>query len=184
MKSFFLTSLIVLLQPLLSVGQPSQGSVELSLQGYYSSTKSTSDPSLGFYNPTEDLSQGMIFLRAGYFLTDQFSLDPEITWNFSPSGMGTKSLALSLNGTFHTPVRENLFLFGTAGAGLSDKIPNIWMYREKNKFDVLMFNAGFGLKYFVAEIIALRTEYRYQSYRFDEDFGYFGKTQNILSKPR
>ncbi|MBN8704801.1 MAG: outer membrane beta-barrel protein [Bacteroidetes bacterium] len=182
MKIFLVLFLALFTIPFFSFSQPVKGNTELSFQGNYSSIKTTSDPSLGFYNPGENISQGMLFIRAGYFLTNQFSIDPELTWSFSSSASGTRSVALSLNGTFHMVVNTKFLLFGTAGAGLTDAIPNTWMFRDKIKLDILMLNFGLGLKYFVSEDIALRTEYRNQAYSYDEHFSYFGRKTKTTFK--
>lgn len=170
MKPVLLSLVFALLLPLISVSQPVQGSKEISLQGYVTSrdisVKEKGSSSSDSYS--DDMTIGSLYLRMGYFITDNFSIDPELNWGFTDQT--SPAFAFSLNGSFHAPLKENLFVFVTGGAGLSNSVPffNVAVDRYTEKFDITMYNFGGGIKYYLTENLALRTEFRYQIYNFEE----------------
>lgn len=181
MKSFLLLSLLTIFFPLLSVAQPDEGSKEISMQGFVSNQDYQTKISVGSqsFSGSDDMTAGSLYFRLGYFITSGFSIDPEVTWGFSD--VASPSFAFSLNGSFQAPVNDMLFVFMTAGAGISNAIPfaNITIGRAAEKLDIPMYNFGGGLKYYLNEIVALRTEFRYSVYNYEEKENdpYFGSTK-------
>lgn len=168
MKSVLLSLVFALLLPLISVAQPVQGSKEISLQGYVTSRDEKITEKGTPNSESYDMTVGSLYLRMGYFITDNFSIDPELNWGFTDKT--PPSFAFSLNGSFHAPLKENIFVFVTGGAGLSNSVPflNVSVNRYTEKFDIAMYNFGGGIKYYLTENLALRTEFRYQVYSYEE----------------
>lgn len=180
MKTNLLPLLFALFLPLISVAQPVQGSKEISLQGFVSNQEYQAKVSAGGQSDSgsDDMTAGSLFMRVGFFVSDNISIDPELTWGFSDQA--APAFAFSLNGSFQAPVNEKLFVYVTGGAGISNAIPfaNIIIGRATEKFDISMYNFGGGLKYYLTEQVALRTEFRYQVYKYErEESYYFGKAK-------
>lgn len=178
MKSVLFALVSALVLPLISVAQPVTGSKEFSLQGNVSNRDISVKLKGGSSgeSASDDLTVGSLYMRIGFFITDNFSIDPELNWGFTDQT--PPSFAFSLNGSFHAPIKDDLFVFVTGGAGLSNSVPflNVSVERFTKKFDIMMYNLGGGLKYYLTENFALKTEFKYQVYNYEEkveSWGYY-----------
>jgi opacity protein-like surface antigen len=168
MKNFIcvLVVSIMLGSPLCS--QPKQGGWEISLSGNLGSVSSTSTYSSAYYTSTSDQeSQGFVTLalRPGYFITQGLEIEPEILWTAVEKQAPAFCLTANMAYNFSIP-ESHITPFVLAGYGTANAIPILQrLYgRETDHFDIKVLNAGAGVKIFVTDGIALRTEYRYQKF--------------------
>lgn len=102
------------------------------------------------------------FIRAGYFITRAIEGEVELHWltmsSISPIGI------YSFNVSWNIPIRESRFLpFFLFGGGIATGMPPLLVGTTPGDGpDCSVVNLGVGLKYLLAEHVALRTEYRFQ----------------------
>jgi hypothetical protein len=166
--------------------QTGAGSWEFSLSGNGGTTSTTSEATFGGQTYTDDgESESYIGLdlRAGYYVVDGLSLEPEIYW-LAVEGMPPMfNLGANAAYTFtipEAPVRP----FLTVGYGVGNSVPVMQRLfnRSSNELDVPVFRAGGGVKVFIVKQVALKLEYRYERYTqessdsFGPYFSYSSKT--------
>jgi opacity protein-like surface antigen len=148
--------------------QATQGDWELSLSGYLGSIKNSIKVTTP-YNHYEDEGKAqsyiLLALRSGYYLSKEFEIEPEILWtaqeNFPPAFALTANIAYNFNIPNSKVTPFMLIGYGYAnGLPLTERL----LGRSSDKLDIGCFNAGAGLKIFLAEPVVLRLEYRYQTY--------------------
>jgi len=103
-------------------------------------------------------------VRVGYFLTDNIEIEPEITHTYMKysyedySGSTTTSLLLAnVAFNFNTPSQVMPFVLG--GVGLMTERTSY--DGESESESGFAWNVGGGIKWFVANRVALRIEYRF-----------------------
>ena len=116
-------------------------------------------------------------VRVGYFLTDNIEIEPEITHTYMKysyedySGSTTTSLLLAnVAFNFNTPSQVMPFVLG--GVGLMTERTSY--DGESESESGFAWNVGGGIKWFVANRVALRIEYRFISFSLttEEDTNY------------
>jgi len=167
--------------------QTQQGAWELSVSGNLGLVSSSSETTGSFgSSKSEQESQGFISLalRPGYYIIDGLVIEPEILWTAVEETSPSYSLSGNLAYNFSIP-QSRIIPFFLVGYGIGNAIPFFQrlFYRYSDKLDIRVLNIGAGLKFFVAERIALRTEYRYQRYNQERtfssgSFSYTKKTTN------
>jgi opacity protein-like surface antigen len=164
--------------------QTGPGSWELSLAGNLGSIQSSSEYSSngGGYSShySSDGDAQTYFgldLRAGIFVIDGFSLEPEIymlavksvqpAFNIGANACYTASIT-------NSPVKP----FLTIGYGIGNAIPLMQrvMGRSSGDFDIPVLRGGGGLKVFVSKQVALRVEYRYERFSSEQESSYYSYT--------
>lgn len=158
-------------------GQSKQGDWELSLSGYLGSIKhSTKVTGPSYHRDYGGEAQSYVVsaLRTGYYFIEGFEFEPEITWtaqeHFPPALALSANISLNLN----IP-NSKVTPFLLIGYGYANGLPitQRLLGRESDQLDIGCFSAGAGLKIFVAAPVALRIEYRYQSYNQEtSNYGY------------
>jgi opacity protein-like surface antigen len=171
------TICVFLLISSLAHGQTHKGDCEISLSGYLGSMKQ-SYKYTSTYGNYEDEGEAesyvVLSLRSGYYFTDMIEFEPEIFWtaqeNLPPAFALNANMAFNFNlpNSKYTP-------FLLIGYGYANGIPitQRLMGRMSDKLDISCLNLGAGLKVFLAEPLALRLEYRYQSYNYETSESYF-----------
>lgn len=155
--------------------QTRQGTWELSLSGNLGSASGSSETSGSFGSYTTDQeAQGYLSLafRPGFYLIGGLEIEPEILWTAMKNIPPSFSLSGNLAYNFNIP-QSRLTPFVLAGYGIGNAVPIFQrvIVRTSDKLDIGVMNAGAGLKIFVADRIALRTEYRYQRYSGEKAYG-------------
>ncbi len=117
----------------------------------------------------------MMALRYGIFVSQNFELAPEMNWTAIENWEPAFNIAANLEYNFAplmTSETQRNVPFVLAGYGIGNAAPFYFAFysRSSNKFDVPVLNLGAGLKTFVSDRVALRFEYRYQRYSWDETF--------------
>jgi len=179
MKSavMFLSILVFLISSLV-YGQSKQGDWELSLSGYLGSIKhSTKVTGPSYHRESEGEAQSYVVLalRPGYYFSKEIEFEPEILWTAQEHFLPALALSANIAYNFNIP-NSKVTPFLLIGYGYSNGLPitQRLLGRESEKLDISCFSAGAGLKIFVAEPVALRIEYRYQSY--NQETSNYGNT--------
>lgn len=124
-------------------------------------------------------------LRFGIYVYRGLAIEPEIHW----SSLEEAEPALSLHGNLAynfnvatSPGKPRVIPFILAGYGIGNAVPfSLSLFSpSSDTWNVGVLNLGAGLKAFVTESVALRTEYRFQRYSYSEDYGY-SKTETTQS---
>ncbi len=158
--------------------QTGSGSWELSLSGNFGSMSTSYEYSSGGTSRSgEGEGQGYLGLdfRAGYFITDGFSLEPEIYMLAVEGVPPAFNIGANAAYTFtlpESPVRP----FVTAGFGTGNAIPIMQRLidRSSGKLDIPVFRIGGGAKTFITKNIAVKVEYRYERYSHEDSYSGFG----------
>jgi opacity protein-like surface antigen len=159
------------------------GSREISVSGQMGQVKTTwkySSRSLyDSYAHTEEATSTFmtLALRFGIYVYRGLAIEPEVHW----SSLESAEPALSLHGNLAynfdvatSPGQVRVMPFVLAGYGIGNSVPfSLSLYAPSSgTWNVGVLNLGAGLKAFITESVALRTEYRYQRYAWSEDRGY------------
>jgi hypothetical protein len=113
-------------------------------------------------------------LRAGVFVIEGFSLEPEI---YMLAVKGTQpAFNIGANAAYtvsttNSPVKP----FFTVGYAIGNAIPLMQrvMGRSSTDFDIPVLRGGGGLKVFVSRQAALKVEYRYERYSSEQESSYY-----------
>jgi opacity protein-like surface antigen len=166
--------------------QTQQGTWELSLSGNFGSVSGSSETTSSFgSSQSEQEAQGYLSLalRPGFYIIDGLVVEPEILWTAVEKVPPSFSLSGNLAYNFSIP-ESHITPFVLVGYGTGNAIPLFQrlFFRSSDKLDISVLNIGAGVKFFVAERIALRTEYRYQRYSQEETFssGSFSSTTKTI----
>ncbi len=121
--------------------------------------------------------------RTGYYFTQEFEIEPEIYTNYIFDAEDY-DLALSANLLYNFNITEStLSPFILAGYGIGTTLRELEEIQDNYKSDEVggILNLGLGLKIFINNKIAIRTEYRFQQlFNSYESNYYFGNyTQDI-----
>ncbi len=151
--------------------QTQQGAWEISLSGNFGSASGSSETttSSGTIKSESDAEEYLsMAIRAGYYVIDGLVVEPEFYWTAFEGSAPIFSLSANLAYNFHIP-ESHVTPFILVGYGTGNSIPLFQrlFFRFSNKLDISVLNLGAGVKVFLAEQIALRTEYRYQ--RFSQE---------------
>lgn len=148
--------------------QTQQGSWELSFSGnlgVMSASAETATPTGTISSSTESRGYIALAARPGLYLTEGLVIEPELFWTAIKNEPPAFSLSANFAYNFTIP-NSRVRPFLLVGYGIGNGIPSFerLIFRSSNKLDIPVLNAGAGLKLFVTERIALRTEYRFQRY--------------------
>jgi opacity protein-like surface antigen len=161
-----LASLCLGVLPALS--QTQSKSWEFSLATNVGSTSSSVTFTSGGRTETNE-SDAQTYLgldvRAGYFVVDGFSLEPEIYVLAVDKMRPMFNIGANAAYTFTIP-ESPVKPFVTAGYGIGNSNPMMQrLYqRSSEAMDVPVLRAGGGLKVFISKQVALKLEYRYERY--------------------
>ncbi len=166
-----LTFCIVAATSLPAISQTQSGSWELSLAGNVGSMSATTEFTGGGRTQTDE-GEAQAYLglnlRAGYYIVDGFSLEPELyllavektppAFNFGANASYTFTIPES-------PVKPFLI----AGYGIGNGIPIMQRLigRSSGDFDIPVARLGAGVKFLVTKQVALKLEYRYERYSYE-----------------
>lgn len=162
LKKVFVVGLIVLIPAGIALAQVNKGDKELGVAASWATTKEkgASDSLWGYH----------LALRLGYFLTQNFEIEPEIIFaKFKDLDAG---YILSANLAYHfNPASKNVF-FVLGGIGISNTfiilpLPNVLWFGGIEDESWMVFNGGAGIKAFMSKTWALRVEYRFQYFSGD-----------------
>jgi opacity protein-like surface antigen len=164
-----------------AISQTKAGNWELSLAGNLGSLQSSYEYSSSGGGYSSNYSNGGdaqsymgLDLRAGFFVVDGFSLEPEIymlvvekakpAYNFGANASYTASIP-------NSPVKP----FVSVGYGIGNAVPLMQriMGRSSDDMDIPVLRAGTGLKVFVSKQVALKVEYRYERYTSETESSYY-----------
>lgn len=129
------------------------------------------------YTQTSDSKHSFLTLtmRYGKFVASGLEISPELQWTAIEEWEPAFSIAANLEYNFaplSTSEKQRNVPFLLAGYGIGNAAPAyMWFVsRTSDKFDVPVLNLGAGLKTFVSDRVALRFEYRYQRFSWDESY--------------
>jgi opacity protein-like surface antigen len=159
------------------------GSKEISLSGQMGQVTTTEEYTyhslFGSWSSSDKSTSTYmtLALRFGLYVYQGLAIEPEVHWtsweNVEP--------ALSLHGNIaynfnlkQAPGKPRVIPFLLAGYGIGNAVPFYYSYiwPASDEWDVTVLNLGAGTKVFVTEWAALRTEYRFQRYAYDEETAY------------
>jgi hypothetical protein len=160
-----------------AISQTEGGSWELSLAGNGGSMSSSSEyTSEGHTHSSESeaLSYFGLDFRAGYYVVNGLSLEPEVYFLALEKNPPTFNLGANVAYTFvvpESPVRPFLI----AGYGIGNGVPLMQrlISRASDKLDIPVLRVGGGLKILLSKNIALKVEYRYERYTREESGTYY-----------
>lgn len=186
MKKLLFSLFVMLFFAIQLSAQTEKGKFELSATGtlgsYTISTKYSYSYS-NYSNSHEDTYKYVLLgLRPGYFLIDNLEFEPEILATFAEKD--EPSFSLSANAAYNIRIPESRIVpFVLAGYGLSNSIPvlNTLLGRTSDKMDIGNLNLGLGAKVFITQSAAIRAEYRYQRFTWDNSTSYSSSSTTIDS---
>ena len=114
-------------------------------------------------------------LRFGWYVYHGLVIEPEVHWSswesFKPALSLHGNVAYNFNASRKAD-KPRVIPFILAGYGIGNAVPffNTFISSASDDWDVGVLNLGAGTKVFVAENVALRTEYRFQRYSYDEEY--------------
>jgi opacity protein-like surface antigen len=171
MKSFLsLITISLFLMSSFAYAQCEKGNVELSLIGTAGSLQENEEYESRKQNG-DSQKYLMAFFRSGYFLTDNISIEPELSW----TAMDETKPALNICGniTYNLPNPNSVIIpFVLAGYGVGNGIPiNHTIFGRSTKdMDIKLLNIGAGAKFKLGKKAALRVEYRFQKFSFESSY--------------
>ncbi len=181
-KTILLICLLFASGSLHSQTQP--GTWELSVSGNLGSV-SISSETRGSYTSSYSESHSFfsLALRPGYYIVNDLALEPEVFWTAIEGDLPSFSLSGNLSYNFRIPDSQ-VKPFVLIGYGIGNAIPVFQrvFYRASDKFDIPVLHLGAGLKVFLTKRIALRTEYRYQRYSYEQTYHYDSYNYTIKTK--
>ena len=158
---------------------------ELSFSGAFGEAKSSYESTSNTYSYTsEGEFHFYLFsnIRFGYLLNNNFEIEPEVQIlllkGFDPS------YSINANMVYNIDIDSSIIKpFLLVGYGIGNTVPIYGSLFsiidcEGNNFSVHQFNAGFGMKIFVTNSIAIRTEYRFQQYSYKKEYSNIKTTSN------
>jgi len=160
MRTFCAGLVTILVVPLASAQERFERKAELGVSGAWQSySQSTVSP-----------SSSLLFLsgRVGIFVVAGLEIEPEFTTLISGRSNSLYAINANLCYNFETPGRVVPFVL--AGYGFANTIPvvNLPTFETQNTVNIL--NLGAGMKFHFTSRVALRLEYRFQSYSGHEPF--------------
>ena len=170
--------LVILLSLNISVlAQINGNRIELSASGTFGLVNSSYESSSPNYNYTSEGKFNYYILsniRFGYFLNTHFEIEPEIQLLFLENIDPTYSINGNITYNFDID-SSKLKPFLLVGYGIGNAVPIFVSLIpqdlvENNSLTVHQINIGFGLKVFVTDDIAIRTEYRFRQYKYDKNY--------------
>ncbi len=174
-RAVLFCSIIALALAPVANAQLAAGTWELSVSGTAGSVSQTySSSSSGGSRTTDAEGYLTLYLRPAVFLTEGLSFEPEIVWTAIENDPPAFNLAGNLSYTYRAPeaVAGPFVLIGY-GVGNTVPLTQRALGRMSDKMDISVLNVGGGVKFFLGERIALRTEYRYQRYGYAYDYPNF-----------
>jgi hypothetical protein len=174
-KLVLLCSAALIASPGLS--QTTAGNWELSLAGNLGSMQSSHESSWSSNGYTEHSSSDGdaqtylgLNLRAGIFVADGFSLEPELYMLAVMDEQPAFNIGANASYTFDVP-NSQVKPFLTAGYGIGNAIPLMQrlLGRQSGDFDIPVIRGGGGFKIFVSKQVALKIEYRYERYTNEDE---------------
>jgi hypothetical protein len=164
--------LLVVLTAASLCAQPREGkNKELSLSGSYQT----------YSSGTSAKSGGALLIspRLGFFVKGGLEIEPELLALFASRGSPVYMLNGNISYNFISENKGVPFLL--VGYGVSNTVPMFNVPMLIMDFSVGVLNFGGGVKIFVTEDVALRVEYRYQSFNGEEKTysGSYSYTQKI-----
>ncbi len=175
MKSIW--SVIALLAAVLPAwGQPREGrSVEMSLSGSYQYvTLGTGSSGSGAF---------LVSPRVGYFVYGGLEFEPEIICMLSSRANPVYVLNGNVSYNFISSKRGVPFVL--VGYGIANSIPLFGVPFTRTSFVINVLNVGVGLKVFLHDDVAMRVEYRFQSYFGEGEesvYGYYAYAHKVESE--
>lgn len=159
--------------------QPGTGSWELSLSATFGMVSQTSEMTFqGQTTKDEHEAEGYLSLavRPGFYLYEGLSLEPEFFWTASEGVPPAFSISGNISYTFVIPASPACpFLLAGYGVGNGIPLAQRLLGRSSDEMDIAVLNLGGGIKIFLSKAVALRGEYRYQRFSW-EDTSPFGST--------
>ena len=179
MKAIIKISLLSLLISSQIIAQTEQGNWELSTS-VTAGLVSESSTRNGETNEGESESYFLLAIRPGYFVADNFEIEPEFMLTAIENIEPGINIALNLAYNFDIP-ESNVIPFVLAGYGFGNAIPlfNSLVIRQTDSFEMSHLNLGFGLKTLLNEWVALRVEYRFQSFSYDTEYQMYDRPNMI-----
>jgi opacity protein-like surface antigen len=162
--------------PALSQTQP--GSWELSVAGNGGSLSTSTETSGGpyfNYSDEESFSYLALDFRAGIFVAEGFSIEPECYFLALEEEPPVFNLGANLAYTFTIP-ESRVKPFVIAGYGIGNGVPVMQrlISRESDKLDIPVVRVGGGLKIFFTDQVAFKVEYRYEHYSYERSSSSYG----------
>ena len=154
-----------------------KGVWEFSLSGYLGTMKQSSEWSSQYGSGSSEgevKEYVLLAVRPGYYITEGFMVEPEILWTAQEDDPPCFAISANIAYNFNIP-NTHITPFVLAGYGIGNgiSITNRLIYRSSDKLDINVLNLGAGLKIFVSEPVALRIEYRHQSYSYESSEAFF-----------
>lgn len=166
--------LYVLLFVTSASAQTNSNNFELSVSGSFGALKSTLESKSNTYSYTSEGSLSYYAIancRLGYFLNKNFSIEPELQLFILESI--EPGYFVNANALYHFESDSSKVIpFLLGGYGIGNRIPmfSTIVYSPTIKpVSINQFNFGTGLKIFLSEDFAIRTEYRFQLLKFTEE---------------
>ena len=145
-------------------GQPREGKgKELSLSGSYQNYSSGNSSGGGSF---------LASTRVGFFLGEGFELEPEMVMMLTSGSEPVYMLNGNVSYNFVSARKGAPFLL--IGYGLANTVPFFNVPSIRLDFRIGVLNIGGGVKVFLKEGIAVRIEYRYQSFSGEGETTHYG----------
>ncbi len=150
---------------------------ELSFSGTFGEVKASSESTSSTYGYTSEGEFNFYFfsnIRFGYLLNTNFEIEPEIQIlllkHIDPSYSINANMVYNIDND-SSKIKPFLLL----GYGIGNAVPaygSLFSFADYigNNFSVHQFNAGLGMKIFVTNNIAIRSEYRFQQYSYKKEY--------------
>lgn len=159
------------------LAQTNDSKCELSTSGtlgFISVSHESTSPTYHYSSDGEFHYYILTNFRFGYFLSANFEIEPEVQLLFLEDVDPTYSLNANIAYNFEID-SSNLTPFILAGYGIGNSVPIYGTLLPQEIYGtsdlaVNQINIGAGLKIFVSENIAIRTEYRFQQYKYEKDY--------------
>lgn len=160
-----------------AIAQPEKGSVETTIMA----TLESYDIEVESENIVES-QFGILYSRIGYFITDSFSIEPEVSLTFTNTT--SPSYAGALHAAFQKQTAEKIAFFASAGFGIgnSSLAGQTVVFRLTEKNDVTSMIFGGGIKYYINTNIALRNEFRYQISSWETESTFYSTKYEFSKK--
>lgn len=183
MKKYLASLIIIFIVGITQIlnAQIKKGDWELSLNGDFGSMSASTSGS----SSSSSRTFVQISTITGYFVNDNLSIEPEIGILLVESSDPALLGVLNLSYTFSTDKgKVNPFIH--AGYGISNAIPffstNGPLARISSSGNVSILNFGAGIKFFVSNRVALKTEVNYKKFIYDVDsYGYYSSSSSSVS---
>jgi opacity protein-like surface antigen len=147
---------------------------EMSFSGSFQEIKATLESSDGKYSYSSegDFSYYInLDFRFGYLFYKGLEIEPELQYSLFEK-LKT-SYVINANLLYHINTDSSKlkpFLLIGYGLGKSFPFPGSYLSFEDEPRPTNLFNAGFGLKIFITKNVAVRTEYRFQQYKYTKEY--------------